>query len=259
MATKKIISPVQSKVKIKTTKAPVKAVKKIVAKKAGKTDSEVSKVEKTVPVSGFSIPMVTIDGAKAGEVTLAHGVFDAKINATLLKMAIRVHEANNREGSASTKSRGEVEGSSKKIFKQKGTGRARHGSIRAPIFVHGGVAFGPRPHSFTLKMTESMKRNAFASALTSAFEKKAVVIVKDWSNLEPKTNKAAIMLKKLSIMNKATIVVSDKNDTIIRPVRNIKGITIVDAKSLATYDLLVSPQVIFSKQSVQIAAKRITE
>ncbi len=239
------------------------AVKKQVQKIAVKTPVKKaekpadSSMKKTVSVSGFSVPMVTIEGSKAGEMTLPHGVFDAKVNTQLLHIAVRVNQANNREGAASTKTRGEVEGSTRKLFKQKGTGRARHGSVRAPIFVHGGIAFGPKPRSYRLSMTQSAKQQALASALTAAFGDHSITVVKDWSAVGAKTKDAASMLGKLSLTGKITVIVSGKTDVLVKPVRNIAGVTVLDAKTLNTYDVLTSGTLLFSKESLVVVSQRI--
>lgn len=252
--------PAVKKPAVKKTAAPAKkmAVKSVVkpAVKKAEKPADVT-MKKTVSVRGLSVGMVTIDGAKAGEMTLPHGVFDANVNADLLRLAVRVNQANNREGAASTKTRGEVEGSTRKLFKQKGTGRARHGSVRAPIFVHGGIAFGPKPRSYRLSMTQSAKQQALASALTAAYGDHSITVVKDWSGIGAKTKDAARMLSNLSLTGKITVIVSGKTDALVKPVRNIANITVLDAKTVNTYDVLTAGTLVFSKESLELVSERI--
>ncbi len=243
----------------KAPAAAKKTVKKIVVKPVVKKVEKSVEVtmKKTVSVRGFSVGMVTIDGTKAGELTIPHGVFDANVNSDLLRLAVRVNQSNNREGAASTKTRGEVEGSTRKIFKQKGTGRARHGSVRAPIFVHGGIVFGPKPRSYRLSMTQSAKQQALASALTAAYKDKNITVVKDWSGIGVKTKDAARMLGNIHRTGKITVIVSGKTDAFVKPVRNIDGVTVLDAKTVNTYDVLTAGAIVFSKVSLEGVVDRI--
>src|SRR3990170_6251019 len=135
----------------------------------------------------LNVPVVGVDGKTKSKIQLPKELFGAKVNKALLAQAVRVYLANQRTGNAATKTRGEVEGSTRKIYRQKGTGRARHGAIRAPIFVGGGIVFGPRPHDFHLDFPKKMKRRALGSALTSKLGSGDVIVVSGLSDLEPKT------------------------------------------------------------------------
>jgi large subunit ribosomal protein L4 len=211
-----------------------KAVKKPAVKKVLKVS-----VKKTVTKAvNASISVVGVDGKSKGKMAMPKELFEAKINNVLMATAVRVYLANQREGAAATKTRGEVEGSTRKIYRQKGTGRARHGSIRAPIFVHGGVTFGPSPRDYSLKLPEQMKRLALASALTSQLKLGNIAVVDGFLSLKPKTKLMAETLKNSQIVT--------------RIARNIEGIDIVPANNLTTYDVLVHKKLIFAKEAIEL-------
>ena len=192
-----------------------------------------------------------LDGKPSGSVDLPKELFGTTINKTLLAQAVRVYLSNQREGSASTKTRGEVEGSTRKIYKQKGTGKARHGGIRAPIFVGGGISFGPKPHSMHMDFPKKMKRAAIASALTSQFNDGNIIVV-DVTGMEPKTKLMAGLLKSLGV-NVRTLFLTGKNaDHVIRATRNINSVDILPAGSINTYAVLAHKKVMVMKDALDI-------
>jgi large subunit ribosomal protein L4 len=221
----------------KTTKA-TKAVKTVAseAKEAGAS-------------TGLTVSVLGTDGKVKGKMTLPAEVFAQKASKALLAQAIRVYQANQREGSASTKTRGEVEGSTRKIYRQKGTGRARHGSIRAHIFVGGGVVFGPVPHSFTLQMPEKMRRKALTGALTSQLEAGRVIVM-DGLEAVTKTKSMAQALVAASAVKNVLLVVGKDATVVTRAARNIEGVDIVPSTSLNTYTVLAHQKIVFMKDAV---------
>src|SRR5882724_11511103 len=157
-----------------------------------KTTEEKVKKEATDVVSKsdkktLALDVYGLDGKVAEKVTVPAAIFGEKVNKTLLAQAVRVYLANKRQGNASTKTRGEVDGSTRKIYRQKGTGKARHGSVRAPIFVHGGVVFGPKPRDFSLSLPKKMKRKALFSALSAKLQGKELIVVSSLETITPKT------------------------------------------------------------------------
>lgn len=193
-----------------------------------------------------------VNGKSIGKITLPAELFAAKINKQLLVQAIRVYSANQRAGSAKTKTRGEVEGSTRKIYRQKGTGRARHGAIRAPIFVGGGITFGPKPRNYSLKLSKKMKRIALASALTSQFQKGAVHIVDGLEKLEPKTKNMVKAIAQLGESRSTLLVIVPRVQNLIRATRNIDGIEIIQANTIHPYAVLSHPSLVFMKQAIPI-------
>jgi len=147
------------------------------------------------------VNVYTISGKKSGTTTLPKEIFGKEVSEKLLAQAVRVYLANKRQAPAKTKSRGEIKTSKRKIWRQKGTGRARHGSRNAPIFVKGGVAHGPRGNqNFSLKMPKKMKRAALLGALTNKADDKKIFVIEDFTKIKPKTKEAQklidVLLKK---------------------------------------------------------------
>src|SRR6266404_5428662 len=170
--------PVSKTVKSATKTVNKEAVVKVAepTRSASAVNAEVSVSKKTTEkaYATVSVAVVGIDGKVSGKVSLPGEMFGEKVNKALLAQAVRVYLANQRQGNASTKTRGEVDGSTAKIYRQKGTGRARHGSKRAPIFVKGGIVFGPKPRDFSLSLPQKMKRKALFSALSAKVKDKEV-------------------------------------------------------------------------------------
>jgi len=249
--------------------APVKTVKPAVkktetVKKAAKvavpakTETKPAAKKETL-ASSISVPMVDIHGKAAGSAQIASGVLDAKINKQLIALAVRVYLANQREGGAMTKTRGEVEGSTRKIYKQKGTGRARHGAIRAPIFVGGGIVFGPRTHSFSMVIPAEMRKKALSGALTEAYNGKRLVVVSDWTSMKPKTKEAVAMLEAVNHSGRRLLVVSGMSEPVVKSTRNIENVTVVSADLLTTYHVATYQFIVMSKESLEKVAARVAE
>lgn len=196
-----------------------------------------------------TISVLGIDGKAKGRITLPAGVFGVKPNKQLMAQAVRVYLANQREGGAATKTRGKVEGSTRKIYRQKGTGRARHGSIRAPIFVGGGIVFGPVPHSFSKDLPVKMKRNALVSALSSQFAAGNIIVVDGLAGLE-NTKSMAKTLANVGAVGKILLALSDKPGNAFRVARNIEGVEGIPAKNLNTYAVLVHQKLVFMKDAI---------
>jgi large subunit ribosomal protein L4 len=234
--------------KVKKAKTTVKVEKKPV------TASPVTPKTAKTSEMGLTVDVYGVDGKVSGSIELPEVVFGAKVNKQLIAQAVRVYLANQREGSASTKSRGEVTGSSRKIYRQKGTGRARHGGIRAPIFVHGGIAHGPKPRDFSLKMPQKMRRAALYATLALKAKSGSVKVIDGLDTLEPKTKMMVTLLAQIApeAKNKKVLfVLGDKQDNIIRAARNIEGLTYDYARQLHAYEVMNNQTVIFVKQALE--------
>jgi large subunit ribosomal protein L4 len=166
-----------------------------------------------------------------------------------MAQAVRVYLANQRVGHASTKTRGEVEGSTRKIYKQKGTGKARHGAIRAPIFVGGGIVFGPRPRDYSLGLPQKMKRVALASALTQQLGNQNVIVVSGLSDVT-KTKVVAATLTAIGATRKTLLVTPKESAVVVRAGRNIEGVNILPVSDLNTYSVLMHGKVVFMKEAI---------
>lgn len=261
MATVKAKTPVK-----KAVKAPSKAKEvKTTEKKAVKTEKaaapvvvkEPTKEKKTAVAHGLKAPLFAPTGKEDGTIDLPAAFFGAKENPVLVAQAVRVYLANQREGSAQAKTRGEVEGSTRKIYKQKGTGRARHGGIRAPIFVGGGIVFGPRAHSFTMDMPQKMRVRALASALTSLNKNGGVKVVAKLESLPKKTKEFAQMLKNIEATKKTVVFFGHEEQSLAPCIRNIDGVSVYPVSSANTYTVVTHGTVIFTPKAVEELEQRV--
>lgn len=189
-------------------------------------------------------------GTKIEDITLSDEIFNIKPNESVLRQYIRVYRTNQRQGTSSTKTRSEVSGGGKKPWRQKGTGRARHGSIRSPIWVGGGVAHGPKPRPFSLKMPKKMKVLAFKSALSIKFNDKKAFVVDKLDFKEPKTNEMVKILEKLKIDGKSILIWLKKDINLVKSASNIPFLKTRFVKSLNPYDLIENENIIFIKDAV---------
>lgn len=229
-----------------------------------KLKSQSSKLKTKVQSSKLSVDVLDIKGKKSGSVLLPKEVFGAKINPKLMAQAVRVYLANQRQGTVATKTRGEVKGSSRKIYRQKGTGRARHGSIRAPIFVKGGIVFGPKPRDFSLSLSKKMKKAALFSAISSKLKDGEIKVVSGLESIEPKTKEMALVFKNINISSeklakgqslagrKVLLVLPKHLDNVWKSARNIKGVDVTTAGQLNTYDVLDNSWVLFLKDAIAV-------
>lgn len=228
--------------------------------KAKKTERKTTNEKRT---SALSVPVYSLSGRESGSLALPKEVFGQKVNKVLLSQAIRVYMTNQKILPGSTKTRGEVEGSTAKIYRQKGTGRARHGGIRAPIFVGGGITFGPKPRKIRLSLPQNMKRAALVSALSDkAFDRKIFGL----SGLEKASGKTREMVKLMSSVIRhqtsdkkdkkrkqasGLIVTEGKADNVVRSVKNIPGVDVSPVNLINAYDVLRHDLLMVTKEVVE--------
>lgn len=204
--------------------------------------------------SKLTTEVFDLEGKVVEKISLPEEIFGVKINKVLIAQAVRVYRANQRLGTASTKTRGEVEGSSRKIYRQKGTGRARHGSIRAPIFVHGGVVFGPRPHDYGLRLSQKMKKSALFSAFSAKFNSGEIKVLQGIEKIEPKTKTFLGIIGKLGLNDKKKkilVIAPSEIENLKRAGRNIEGVTLTAVKRLNTHDILNNHQLLIAKEAIE--------
>lgn len=197
-----------------------------------------------------TLDLRTQDGGTAGTITLDDEIFGIEPNLAVLHQVVTAQLAARRSGSANTKTRAEVRGGGAKPYRQKGTGRARQGSIRAPQFTGGGVVHGPKPRSFRKKVNKKMNRLALCSALSDRAQSERVVVVDEWRFEVPKTKEALLALEKLSLDGKVMMVVSGDDNTAIRSFRNLPSVQIVEAEELNAYDILCSDWLVFTTETL---------
>lgn len=244
-------SKIVKKITVKKTVVKKAAVKPV-AKKAEKIEA---KIVASPRGTGLNASVYDLQGKNAGHIQLPEEIFGAKINNTLMSQAVRVYLANQRLGTAKIKDRSEVDRTTKKIYRQKGTGNARHGSRRAPIYVGGGKVFGPTPRDFSLSLSKKMKRLALFSALSSKFKDNEIKIIKGLEAIEAKTKKAVEVLKNLQIKKSSKILLvlpktGKELENVNRATRNITGVEVLAASSLNVFKVLDNSTVLIMKESI---------
>jgi len=239
----KIKKPKVLKVSKKT--APVKKMTPVKKTAASK---------KTVPAkkTGIEANLYSISGKVIGKRILPKEIFGVKTNETLINQAVRVHLANQRGNLASTKTRGEVRGGGAKPWKQKGTGRARAGSIRSPLWRGGGIVFGPRPKEVKLSLPKKMRRAAIFSVLSDKAENKKIFIVAGLEKIEPKTKLMSKVLKSIEGgLDKTLLVLPQNLENLERAARNLKEATLTRVENLNTYEILKHKNLMFLEKTVE--------
>jgi large subunit ribosomal protein L4 len=185
-----------------------------------------------------TIDVVNAERQKVGSVTLPQEVFGCKPHPVLVHEAVVMQRACERQGTASTLRRGEVSGSGKKPWKQKHTGRARAGSLRSPVWRHGGSVFGPKPRSYAIDIPRKKYRAALQSALSAKVAEGAIVIVSDLALTQPKTKSLAKVLAQLGIAGSALLVVGAGRADIVQAARNLSKVKVVHPEQLNVYDIM---------------------
>ena len=195
-------------------------------------------------------------GKKVKEVSAPKEVFSSTVNQHLLYEAVVNYRANQRRGTASTKTRAMVRGGGRKPWRQKGTGRARSGSTRSPLWRKGGVTFGPSPRDYSYHLPKKVRRNALKSALAAKLAEKQLMVVEDLKLKEPKTKEGIKLLESLSLES-ALIVDSYENKNLILAVRNIPKVKAVDHSQVNVYDVLNHKGLVFSQQAFDSLMERL--
>lgn len=190
-------------------------------------------------------------GEPAGEVDLPEGVFGIRPHPAVVHQALVAQHANARKGTASTKTRGEVEGSTRKIWRQKGTGRARHGDIRAPIFVGGGVVFGPKPRDYSHQLPKAMRRLALRSVLSDAAQTGRLVVVDGFGVQEGRTREVASFLQKLGVADqRVVLLVGSQGHLVGRAAGNLPRVAVLTPNTLNVADLLWADRILLGRDAL---------
>jgi large subunit ribosomal protein L4 len=191
------------------------------------------------------------DGTESGKMDLPEKLFGQKINEHVIHEAVVTYLANQRQGTASTKERSDVKGGGSKPYRQKGTGRARAGTIRSPIYRGGGVVFGPHPRDYTKQMTKKSKRLALLSSLSSRANDGDIVVIKDLEFEAPRTKQLAGILAGVEAAGKKTLVVIEQpNVATVKSARNIPGVKVVLANLVSTYDVMWADKILITSGAV---------
>jgi large subunit ribosomal protein L4 len=197
-----------------------------------------------------TVELLNMQGERVGEIELHPLIFDSKVKVSLLHDVVRMLLNNQRSGTASTKTRGEIRGGGKKPWRQKGTGRARHGSIRSPIWRGGGIVFGPKPRDYRYVLPKKVRRAALYSALSAKLRESGLTVLDELSLQEPKTKEIARLLHNLKVQGKALLVTAGPDLYVYRSGRNIPGVKTIAARQLNVLDILNSDRLIMTKDAV---------
>ncbi|WP_214483854.1 50S ribosomal protein L4 [Bacillus sp. SM2101] len=201
------------------------------------------------------MPKVTLysqNGSTVGEVELNESVFGIEPNKSVLFDAVIMQRASLRQGTHKVKGRSEVRGGGRKPWRQKGTGRARQGSIRSPQWRGGGIVFGPTPRSYSYKLPKKVRRLALKSALSTKVLENDIVVLESLAFEAPKTKEMVNILNSLSADRKALIVTADQNEFVTLSARNIPGVTVISATGVNVLDLLNHDKLVITKDAVEI-------
>ncbi len=196
-------------------------------------------------------PLFNQKGEKIGQLTLSNEIFGNKLNEKLMTQAIRVYLINQRKGSASTKTRSEVSGGGAKPWRQKGLGRARVGSIRAPQRRGGGVAHGPKPKVYRLTLPKKMRKKALLSALSSKAAAGDIIIIEQLKFRQPKTKIAAKLISALPVKRRSLLVLEGKDEATQKSIRNLPEVKVELLPNLNTFNLLNTDSLIFTKTALE--------
>src|SRR5207253_4939963 len=188
---------------------------------------------------------------EVGELELSDAVFNVAFNEPLIHAAVRNFMANARQGTSATKTRGDVSGAGRKLWKQKGTGRARIASLRSPLWKGGGNVHGPQPRDWSYNMPRKMRQGALRSALSERVREGKVVLIDGWTLDKPKTKDFIAALQKLGLEGKTLIVDSLDNDNLMLSTRNVQSAKVVNSFSLNIYDLLYHERLVISEAALK--------
>ena len=197
------------------------------------------------------IQVINLHNKVVGNVALHDTVFAAKVNRSLLYLAVKHYRDSLRQGTHSTKTRAMVRGGGNKPWRQKGTGRARVGSARNPIWRHGGVAHGPKPRSYKFHLPRKMLLGALRSALTDKFNSEGLRVVDEFVLPNHKTKDFNKILQKLEVKKRLLIVNNEDNNNLIRASQNLTKVKLVSSQKVTVYDLLKHRNILFSKSAIE--------
>ncbi len=189
------------------------------------------------------------EGQKVGDIQLADNIFGVEVNKEAMHQVVVALLANRRQGTQSALTRAEVRGGGAKIYRQKGTGRARHSSNRAPQFTHGGVVFAPKPRSYRMSLPKSLRKTAMKSALSSKVAENQIVVLESLELEAPKTKEMVKVLNAFEA-KKTLIVTAEVNENVYKSARNIEGVAVIPVNNINVYDILKYEKFIITKDAV---------
>ncbi len=196
------------------------------------------------------VALYNITGSQVGEIELNDSIFGVEVNTHVMYEAVKNYLANQRQGTQSAKTRAEVRGGGRKPWRQKGTGRARQGSIRAPQWKGGGVVFAPKPRDYSYSIPKKVKRLALKSALSSKVQDQEIIVVDSLALEQAKTKEMVKVLKNLNANKKTLIVIPERDEVVLRAAANIPGVKTAYVNTINVYDILNCDSFLITKEAV---------
>ena len=204
-----------------------------------------------------TVEVKNIKNEKVGEIELNDQIFNLEVKGYLLHDVVRMQRASRRAGTACTKTRSEVRGSSAKPWRQKGTGRARSGSRRSPIWRGGGVAFGPKPRDYSFKLNRKVKKQAVAMAMSARLQEGNLVVLDDFTMDQIKTKDFVSVMNTLAL-DTALIVIDESNDNLTKSSRNVNGFKVLNPEGLNVYDILLHKNLVLLQPALTSLEERFS-
>lgn len=240
------------------SKARRKKAKSRVKVQGARVKAKVDSAKETGPRE-FSVPVYNMQGKEVGAFSFNKNIFTGLVNKGVLYQAVRMYNANRRQGNASTKTRGDVSGGGKKPWRQKGTGRARAGSSRSPLWRHGGAIFGPHPRDYHYSVPKKIRKLALLSSINSKLNDNRVIGLDAVKMDEPKTKKFRTMLEALKLKGRSLFVVEAVDVNTIRASRNLQEVSVKNFMDINTMDVLNSDNLVMSKAALEKLPARFKE
>ena len=241
---------IKSKVKSQKSKKTSVAKSTKVAKVSSASKSTATSAKSEVKASGLTAPLFDIAGKSQGKITLPKEVFGQKPNKKLLAQALHIYFTNQTAHFANTKTRSETRGGGRKPWRQKGTGNARAGSKRSPVWVGGAVALGPKPRKTVLTLPKKMKRNALISSLSQKAQESAISVISNFESIKPKTKVVANLISKTNSSGSILLVTAQNSKDVKLAARNISNVSVDEVRNLNPYLVYKSRKLLFSKEAL---------
>jgi len=198
-----------------------------------------------------TVNVLNANNEKVDSLELPNAIFDASIKPHLLQEVVRMQRANRRQGTAQTKGRSDVSGGGKKPWKQKGTGRARAGTVRSPLWRHGGTVFGPHPREYGYEVPKAVRRQALCGALTAKAHSGAIRLLESLSLEKPSTKTMQNLLKRIGVEGKALLILPERDELTEKSTRNLPGVRVLTVRGLNVYDILKADTLLFTPEGVR--------
>jgi large subunit ribosomal protein L4 len=201
------------------------------------------------------LDVLTMENVKVDRVVLPERVFGAPQPVGLVHQMVRYQRNARRQGTASTRTRSEVRGGGRKPWRQKGTGRARAGTIRSPLWRHGGIAFGPKPRSYAMGLPRAVRRQAMRAALSAKAEAGAIRVLDTLSLEKPSTKTFRAFLETLNVQGRALVVLPQEDEVVMKSARNLPAVTVLPARGLNVYDVLQADTLLLTREALALVGE----